>query len=140
MARSPPPGGSHAIIAVACLPVGYLRWQRVSRETLDSVGLLEIPENSADVDLFLGEGSWVGKSIGPKALAILLASLRADASIPLVGVSTAVENVPPAVPLRRQAFRLLGNTRLLGSERAACSSPRWAESHSRKRRQDEGGA
>ena len=105
-ARSPPPGGSHAIIAVAGLPVGYLRWQRVCRETLDTLGLSEIPENSVDVDLFLGERSWLGKGIGPKALALLLALLRDDASIALVGVSTSVENVSARRAFEKAGFRV----------------------------------
>ena len=105
-ARSPPPGGSHAIIAVAGLPVGYLRWQRACRETLDTLGLSEIPENSVDVDLFLGERSWLGKGIGPKALALLLALLRDDASIALVGVSTSVENVSARRAFEKAGFRV----------------------------------
>lgn len=50
--RNPPSGGSQSIIAMAGQPMGYLRWQRVSRMTLDTVGLMDIPENSVDVDLF----------------------------------------------------------------------------------------
>lgn len=62
-ARKPPAGGSHAIIASQGVPVGYIRWQQVNRETLDSLGLHEIPSNSVDVDLLLGEREDEGRAL-----------------------------------------------------------------------------
>src|SRR5262245_39379832 len=53
-ARTPPSGGSQAIIAWQSREVGYLRWQRVSRATLDGLGLPEIPANSVDADILIG--------------------------------------------------------------------------------------
>jgi aminoglycoside 6'-N-acetyltransferase len=105
-ARDPPPGGAHAIIAVDGSPIGYLRWQRVSRETLDAVGLCEIPENSVDADLFLGEAGWIGKGVGPRALTLMLASLRTGAAIPLVGVSTSIDNVSARRAFEKAGFRV----------------------------------
>jgi aminoglycoside 6'-N-acetyltransferase len=55
-ANNPPAGGAQAIIAAGASKVGYIRWQRVSRETLDAIGLREIPTGSMDVDIPLGEG------------------------------------------------------------------------------------
>jgi aminoglycoside 6'-N-acetyltransferase len=52
-ARDLPEGGDHALIACDDEPAGYLRWQEVSREVLDGVGLTEIPAGAVDVDLFL---------------------------------------------------------------------------------------
>ena len=40
-AASPPGGGAQAIIACGSVEVGYLRWQHVDRDTLDSLGLFE---------------------------------------------------------------------------------------------------
>ena len=68
-------GGSHAIIASQGVPVGYIRWQQVNRETLDSLGLHEIPSNSVDVELLLGEREDGGKGLGPHALAVLITRL-----------------------------------------------------------------
>jgi len=106
-ARNPPPGGAHALIAVDALPVGYIRWQRVSRETLDSVGLFEIPENSIDADLLIGERAWIGKGVGPRALSRLLASIRAAAAVPLVGVSTSIDNASARRAFEKAGFRLV---------------------------------
>ncbi len=105
-ARNPPPGGAHAIIAVDGLAVGYLRWQRVSRAALDAVGLFEIPDNSVDADLLVGEGERIGKGIGPRALNLLLASLRADASVPLVGVSTSIDTISARRAFEKAGFRV----------------------------------
>ena len=51
------------MIATDGTPFHTLR--RVSRETLNAVGLADIPEGSIDIDLFLGEPAWVGKGVGP---------------------------------------------------------------------------
>ena len=66
-ALSPPPGGNQALIVIGGEPVGYIRWQSVFRSALDAVGLGEIPANSVDVDLLIGEPSFVrcGPSPGP---------------------------------------------------------------------------
>jgi aminoglycoside 6'-N-acetyltransferase len=40
-ALSPPAGGDHALIMSGGEPVGYIRWQFVSRTVLDSLGLFE---------------------------------------------------------------------------------------------------
>jgi aminoglycoside 6'-N-acetyltransferase len=45
-AANPPPSGDRALITVGERKVGYMRWQSVSREVLDSVGLDEIPAGS----------------------------------------------------------------------------------------------
>jgi RimJ/RimL family protein N-acetyltransferase len=106
-ARHPPPGAAHALIAVDALAVGYLRWHRVSRETLDSVGLFEIPENSVDADLLIGESDWIGKGVGPRALTLLLATIRAGAAVPLVGVSTSIDNASARRAFEKAGFRVV---------------------------------
>ena len=62
------------------------------RESLDSVGLLDVPENAVDVDLLLGEPEHLNKGIGSAALAMLVARLRANPALPLVGLTSSVEN------------------------------------------------
>lgn len=64
-AASPPVGGSQAIIASGADEVGWLRWQRVDRETLDSLGLRDIPTNSVDADILIGDDTLVGRGLGP---------------------------------------------------------------------------
>jgi aminoglycoside 6'-N-acetyltransferase len=84
-AINPPTGGERALIAADSAQVGYLRWQVVSREVLDSVGLHDIPENSVDIDILIGEEKSVGRGIGPLALQKLVAHLQqANPAIPLL--------------------------------------------------------
>jgi RimJ/RimL family protein N-acetyltransferase len=92
-AANPPPSSSRALIAVDGRSVGYIRWQSVSREVLDSVDLYEIPAGSVDVDLLIGDLAFVGRGIGPKALLLLVSQLRDKGDVPLVGLSPSVENL-----------------------------------------------
>jgi aminoglycoside 6'-N-acetyltransferase len=93
IATSQPPGGFHAIISVDAHPVGYIRWQYVSRETLDELGLHEIPANSVDVDLLVGEESFTASGVGPQALELLACHLLADPCVPIIGLTTSIHNV-----------------------------------------------
>jgi RimJ/RimL family protein N-acetyltransferase len=104
-ARQLPPGGDHALISLASAPVGYLRWQAVTRETLDAVGLPEIPAGAVDIDLFIGEPAHMGRGIGRRALELLLARLRADPTVPLAGLTTSIENTPALHAFARVGFR-----------------------------------
>ena len=91
-ANEPPVGGQRALITCDGLPVGYIRWQLVPREVLDSVGLDDVPENSADVDLLIGDPKYIGKGAGPRALKLLVEELRQRSEVPLVGLTTSVHN------------------------------------------------
>ncbi|MGI2907191.1 GNAT family N-acetyltransferase [Tolypothrix sp. VBCCA 56010] len=104
-ALCPPVGGERAAIAVNGARVGYLRWQVVSREILDSVGLKEIPANSVDIDMLIGETSYVGRGIGPQALRLLIERLREDPSHPLLGLTTSIHNHAAQRAYRKAGFR-----------------------------------
>ena len=92
-ALTPSDKGGHALIVLDARPIGYMRWWKVGRETLDSVGLEDIPAGSADIDMLIGEADCVGRGYGPSALAALVTTLRADPSIPLAGLSPSSDNV-----------------------------------------------
>jgi aminoglycoside 6'-N-acetyltransferase len=106
-AVNPPPGGERALIAVGSQPVGYVRWQSVSREILDSVGLQEIPAGSVDVDILIGDPEFVGRGIGPKALMALVSQLRQRGDVPLVGLTTSVQNLSAQRAYTKVGFRIL---------------------------------
>lgn len=106
-AANPPTGGNQALIAVRDQAVGYLRWQAVSREVLDSVGLHEVPAGSVDVDILIGKPEFVGRGIGPKALLVLLSQLRQRRDVPLVGLTTSVQNLSAQRAYTKVGFRML---------------------------------
>jgi RimJ/RimL family protein N-acetyltransferase len=106
-AANPPPSGNRSLIAVDDRSVGYIRWQSVSREVLDSVGLYEIPTGSVDVDLLIGDLAFVGRGIGPKALLILVSQLRQRGDVPLVGLSPSVQNLSAQRAYAKTGFHIL---------------------------------
>jgi aminoglycoside 6'-N-acetyltransferase len=104
-ALDPPPAGANALIACDGRPIGYLSWQKVGRETLNSLGLLEIPAGSVDIDILIGETDCVGRGIGPQALALLVEKLSQDASVPLLGLTVSVRNTAAIRAYERAGFR-----------------------------------
>lgn len=106
-AANPPPSGDRALITVGGRAVGYIRWQSVSREVLDSVGLYEIPAGSVDVDMLIGDLEFVGQGIGPKALLVLVSQLRQGGDVPLVGLSPSIQNLAAQRAYAKPGFYIL---------------------------------
>jgi len=104
-ALNPPQEGAHALIDWDGRPIGYLRWQKVSRETLDNIGLFEIPAGSVDIDILIGETDSVGRGLGPKAFSLLIDALRLDESVRLLGLSPSIDNVVAQRAYAKAGFR-----------------------------------
>jgi GNAT superfamily N-acetyltransferase len=134
-ASNPPSGGGQAIVVSGGSEVGYLRWERVARETLDELGLPEIPANSVDADILMSQEGGVGRGLGPAALRALAAEIRRDATVPMIGLTTELENTRAHRAFEKAGFRIarqydapiLGRCHLmildLRPGRAAATSP-----------------
>jgi aminoglycoside 6'-N-acetyltransferase len=85
-------GLGQALICVDGRPVGYLRWQRASRAELDARGFSDVPTGAIDLDVLLGEPEGLDRGVGSRALALLVERLRADPSVPAVGMSSSARN------------------------------------------------
>jgi aminoglycoside 6'-N-acetyltransferase len=107
-ALNPPPDGAQALLKVGARPIGYLRWRKVRRETLDAVGLPDIPAGSVDIDILIGEADYVGRGYGPAALLLLVEALRRDPSIPLMALSPSIDNVAAQRAYAKAGFRKIG--------------------------------
>jgi aminoglycoside 6'-N-acetyltransferase len=106
-ALSPPPGGERAIIVAGASLVGYVRWQVVSRPVLDSVGLYDVPDNAADVDILIGEEAFTRHAIAPQALELVVARLQVRPEVPLLGLTTSVNNHVAHRAFRKAGFTVL---------------------------------
>lgn len=90
---SPPVGCHQALIIADDVPVGYIQWEQVLREELDTAGLTDIPEGALDVDIAIGEQDYIGQGIGSRAIGLVIDSVSHDQSIPMIIMATSVENV-----------------------------------------------
>lgn len=71
-----PAGGGDALTAVGGAPVGYVRWQVISRSELEAAGITDVPEGSVDIDIAIGDEELVGRGIGRAALVLAIAEIR----------------------------------------------------------------
>ena len=105
-AAAPPSSGFHVLIATGDVAVGYMRWQVVDRETLDSVGLTDVPSNAVDIDLLLGERAHVGHGLGPAALEALVTQLSRNPALPVAGLTSSAENTYAHAAFRKAGFHM----------------------------------
>lgn len=91
-ARATPDGGHQRLIVEDARPVGYIRWAYVPREVLDSIGFADLPADSADIDLLIGERDSTGRGTGSAALELAVAAIRSEGKARLAALTTSVEN------------------------------------------------
>ena len=104
--EDPPADSEQLLIVVGSQPVGYIRWQVVDRRTLDSIGLSGMPHRSVDADLLIGEAGSIGMGIGPAALELLVTRLSANPDLPLVGLTSSVDNARAHRAFLKAGFRV----------------------------------
>lgn len=98
------PAATEALIEVDSAPVGFVCWQPLSSDELASAGLSDLPADTIDVDIMIGDPDLLGRGVGPAALALLLARLRAE-RVGMVGIATAVTNTRALRAFQKAGFR-----------------------------------
>lgn len=98
------PAATEALIEVDSVPVGFVCWQTLSPDELAAAGLSDLPADLIDVDIMIGDPGLLGRGVGPAALALLLARLRAD-RVGMAGIATAVTNTRALRAFEKAGFR-----------------------------------
>lgn len=102
-----PNGGRGVVICVDEKPIGYIYVEPVIRERLDALGLQQIPDGAIDLDIFIGERDYLGFGIAARALKLLLEELFADPDVPMVGLTTSIENTRAQTSFQTAGFRTI---------------------------------
>jgi RimJ/RimL family protein N-acetyltransferase len=100
-----PAGGDDALIAVDSTPVGYVRWQRVPRSELEAAGMVEVPDGAIDIDIAIGDERFVGRGIGPAALAQAVARIQEAGPPPMIIACTSIANGSALRAFAKSGFR-----------------------------------
>lgn len=95
---------TEAMIQADSRIVGYLCWQKPTREELRVAGLDDLPADLMDIDILIGEVNALGRGIGPEALRRLLAKLAATGVV-LAGMATHVTNTRALAAYPKAGFR-----------------------------------
>ena len=96
---------THALITADGRLVGYLCWQRPSREELEAAQLTDLPEDLVDIDILIGEPDYLGCGVGPKALTVLLARLHSE-GVRFAGMATSISNLRAIRAFEKAGFSL----------------------------------
>ena len=98
-------GDTNAVILADGIPVGHLCWQGLPLDRRE--GLTDLPDDILDIDILIGEPEVVGRGVGPMALDLLLARLRAEGRTPFAGVGTSLCNRAAIRAFEKAGFRPL---------------------------------
>jgi len=93
-AVSPEPGLGQALIQLKERPIGYLRWQRLSRARMAAIRLSDPPDGVVDIDVLIGDPHARGRGLAAKALRRLARRLFADATVEMLVMCMSIENNP----------------------------------------------
>lgn len=96
-----------AVIETDGVPVGYMCWRTPPEDELEAAGLTDLPPGLVDIDVLIGDPELLGRGLGPRALELLLARLRADPLVRVAGVGTAVSNERAVRAFVKAGFRTL---------------------------------
>lgn len=99
------PVGDCALIQADGGPAGYMCWRIPPEDELEAAGLADLPRGIVDIDVLIGEPQLLGRGLGPTALGLLLARLRANPLVLVAGVGTAAANERAVRAFVKAGFR-----------------------------------
>ncbi|KAA3659974.1 MAG: GNAT family N-acetyltransferase [Calditrichaeota bacterium] len=97
-------GGGEALIKVHSRPVGYVRWQIPSREDLQAAGLDDLPNSVVDIDIAIGEESYLSQGIGSQALQLLINRIAKSENVPMIMMCTSIHNARAIKSFEKAGF------------------------------------
>jgi aminoglycoside 6'-N-acetyltransferase len=103
-AVDPDPGLGQALIQADERPVGYLRWQRLSRSRLATIRLAGPTDGVIDIDVLIGEPGFRGRGVAAEALRQLSVRLLADPTVDRLVMCMSVENHPGVRAAEKAGF------------------------------------
>ena len=101
-----PENGRQRLIVQGDAAIGYLRWTYVPRGVLDSLGFDDLPSDSADIDLLIGDEGRTGRGIGRRALELAIDEIRNERVAKLAALTTSVANSVAHKAFARAGFRI----------------------------------
>ncbi|OQA85928.1 MAG: hypothetical protein BWY28_02531 [bacterium ADurb.Bin236] len=99
-------GLGNAIIVCDGLPVGYIQWQHPSRSELDTAGLYDIPTETVDIDILIGEIPMLRRGIGHCAVRCLIERINHQFSTSIVYMAcAAIDNSASIKMFEKAGFK-----------------------------------
>jgi aminoglycoside 6'-N-acetyltransferase len=91
-AVEPEPSLGQALIQFDERPVGYLRWQRLSRSNLATIRMPNPTDGVVDIDVLIGEPSFRDRGVAAEAIGQLSRRLLADPTVDRLVMCMSIEN------------------------------------------------
>ncbi len=93
------------VIKVDDKPVGYIHWQPITCQTLADAGILVEDDQTADIDIFIGETQQIGQGIGTAAITQLIKRLGEEGETKRATLFTGVENAMAIRAYEKAGFK-----------------------------------
>lgn len=104
LALTPP--ADCALIAADDMLVGFVQWQPMAAHELLESGINVPDDETADIDIFIGEAEYLGRGIGPAALELLMKQIKEEGAAKRATLFTGVENERALRAYAKAGFRV----------------------------------
>ena len=95
-----------ALIAADELPVGFVQWQPIGAAELLEGGVTVPDDDTIDIDIFIGEATYLGRGIAPAALRLLRQQLAETGAAKRLSLFTSFENERALRAYQKAGFQM----------------------------------